>query len=122
MDDSTKVVGWTWMLVSLAILIWSLVVGGQWRTDVSFSNAEPSSTKGFSNYHQTFGASHWLGGLIQGKQVDISHELAANKSGGLKVLAVKIQTKHSVPDLLLTGVTLGIYSPCTVTVDATMAQ
>ena len=58
---------------------------------------------------------HALWGLVSLKKPNLDRALATQLVGGKSVAQVKIRTRATWKDLLLTGLTLGLFAPRTVT-------
>lgn len=95
-------------------LIISLFVGGQWRTEINYIPDLHQQATGEFSFAETATARHWLGGLVQGTQPDLQGELSKYVREGETVTQLSIVTRHTVLDWIVTGITLGIYSPVTV--------
>ncbi|UCG12126.1 MAG: hypothetical protein JSU72_16725 [Deltaproteobacteria bacterium] len=109
-------------VVCLAIFIVVIVVGGSWRTEVTYV---PSAAKVVSKqipFEEDLKARHWAFGLIKGKQPDIQKSLSKYVRSGEEITKLTIITKHTWTDNLLAGFTLFIYCPVTVTVQGTISQ
>ena len=105
-----------WFIFFVVFVIVAIAVGGTWRTRVSLP---PGTTlKGRSvPFKENLNARHWLMGLIKGKQPDLQTALSKHMRKGDVMGEISITTRHTIVDHLLTGITLGIYSPVTVTVE-----
>lgn len=109
------------MLVIIGVL--TIVLGGVWRTEVAWSVPQPAGVEGKDvTLEQSTGASHWLVGLVKGKQPDVKDLLGKLMQPGDQVKEVSVVTRHSWTDNLVTGVTLGIYAPVTVDVKMTVVR
>ncbi len=107
------------LLINLILMI---VFGGNWRTEVSYS---PPVTKNFSEqipFEEDLKASHWVIGLIKGKQPDIQKSLAKYIRPGEEITELTIITRHTWLDNFLTGITVFIYCPVTVTIEGKIGR
>jgi len=113
MDDSVK---GCFGIASLIALVVVLLVGGLWRTEVTYI---PEAAGNFGTqvpFEEDLTARHFLGGLVQGSQPDLKPVLAKYVRPGEQLTELTVVTRHTFVNNLLTGVTLFIYSPVTVTV------
>ena len=121
MDEGTQTaLGCVWGLICIVFLVVVIFTGGTFRTAVTFE--VPRVVEGAEEvpFEETFSARHWLGGVIRGEQVDLEAWLDGAVRDGEQVARLTVETKHTVTDLLLMGVTLGIYAPETVVVRGTI--
>jgi hypothetical protein len=117
MNEESSVAGAVFTLfLGIVFLVCALFTGGTFRTELSYVRPGAEATVVDERPLQTFTSRHWIWGLIQGHQPDLQSALQALVQPNQEVTRMMIVTKHSVTDALLTGVTLGIYSPQTVTV------
>ena len=112
MDNATKTAAWIGMLIGLVII---LLAGGVWRTELTFTPGS-NSVGTQVPFEENLTANHFLGGLVQGGQPDLNQVLAKHVGQGEQVTGLTIITRHTLVNCLLTGVTLFIYSPVTVTI------
>jgi hypothetical protein len=106
----------------LIFVVLLLALGGVWRTEVTFAPAAVAGSANSVPFEETLTARHYLDGLIQGAQPDLKQALAKYVRSGEQVTELTITTKHTFTDCLVTGVTLGIYAPITVTIRGTVGQ
>lgn len=103
-------------LFGLGMLLAVFLLNGTFRAEISY-NLVPSTAEGREvTFEETYTSRHWLYGLIRGEQPDGTQALSKFIRPGERVTALSVGVHHSALDLLLTGVTVGIYSPVTVTV------
>lgn len=119
-EEMQTALGCVWGVVGIVFLVVTIFTGGTFRTAVTFE--VPQVVEGAEEvpFEETFSARHWLGGLIRGEQVDLETWLHGAVRDGEQVARLTVETKHTVTDLLLTGITLGIYAPETVVVRGTI--
>jgi hypothetical protein len=113
-------------VVGIIMLVVVLILGGVYRTEVTYvvpgAPDIADTAAGGVPFEETLNSSHWLGGLIKGSQPDLQQALRKYVREGERVTRLTIGVKHSVVDVLLTGVTLTIYAPTTVTVRGTISK
>ena len=119
--------GWASCVVSICIavvlLIIAAIVGGTFRTEVPLYISElPENGRNQISFEKEFGVRHWLGGLVRGKQADLNPVLQEYYKDGYELSRISVKTRHSALDLFLTGVTLGIYSPMKLSVNAKLVR
>jgi len=95
-------------------------VGGIFRTPVEMSFPGAGDSGDSIRFEEQFTARHWLIGIIQGKQPDVSTALARYFGEGDRLGEMTVVTRHTAVDMLIMGVTLSIYCPKTVTVRGTI--
>lgn len=115
MEDLQKMVGCFWIAVLIAGVV-SLVMGGNWRTELKYVPARAERNVKEVEFQETVTAKHWLAGLVQGEQPDLQALLAKRVRPNEHVTELTLVTRHTFVDGLLLAVTLGIYSPVTVDV------
>jgi hypothetical protein len=113
-------------LIGIFVLIIAIFTNGVIRTEVplpiELTNDQvvnPSLSVPFS---EEMTARHWLFGLVQGEQPDLKLELNKYIRQGDRVTEMTVWTRRTVIDLLLTGITLGIYTPVTVTIEGAIVR
>jgi hypothetical protein len=106
----------------LIILIVILIVGGSFRAEVTYVPPNLAASGDQTAFRENFKSHHWLCGLIKGKQPDIQKATEKFVRAGEQITKLTIITKHTIVDYLLTGITLTIYSPMTVTVKGSIAR
>jgi hypothetical protein len=109
-------------LVSIALIIVVLVVGGVWRTEVVYTPPGSANLGNQVPFEEDATARHYLAGFIKGKQPDLKQILAKYVREDEQVAELSITTRHTFLDNLLMGVTLFIYSPVTVTIRGKVAR
>jgi hypothetical protein len=90
-------------------------LGGAYRTEVTFRSQDAPQVSGDASFEEDLPVRFWLGGLIQGRQADVQQALAKHMRPGRRITEISITTKHTSTNLVVCGVTLGIYCPKTVT-------
>ena len=119
MDDNQK--GCAALFVAaiwIGVLVAMLVLGGNWRTDLAYSPAGGGADR-FQNvveFTEKLNAPHWLVGLVQGKDPGVQEAIEKHLGEGKALTRLVVTTRHSFVDNVLTLVTLGIYTPTTVTI------
>lgn len=116
MDEDLQVMGCIWLVGIVGVLIIALVIGGTFRAEVTFHPPGTEPTTSDKTFEQEFTSRHWVGGLIKGEQPDLQGWLDHHLHPGEQVTELTVVTKHTVGDMLLTLVTVGIYSPETLVV------
>jgi hypothetical protein len=115
-DGEIQAVGCiVWVVALAVIMVITAIVGGTWRTDVTFTPAVTVTGK-VVPFQEEFTANHWLAGLMQGEQPDLKVRMAKYLQPNDQVGTITINTKHTMTNTLVSLVTLGIYLPVTVTV------
>lgn len=122
MDEELGTIGCIVGVVGIVFLILMIVAGGNWRTEVTYVLSESADISKSVQFEENLRARHWALGLIKGKQPDIQQSLSKYIRSGEKITKLTIITRHTWVDNLLTGVTLFIYSPITVTVKGTVTS
>jgi hypothetical protein len=102
--------------LGIAFLVGALLTGGTFRTEVTYQPPTLGELAGEVPFEQTITVRHWLGGLVQGDAVDLDHHLGRLLRDGEQITGISVETRHTVSDLLVSGLTLGIYTPETVIV------
>jgi len=59
---------------------------------------------------------------VKGKQPDVQGAMAKYIEQGKQISQIKIQTRHTFVNSLLTGITIGIYSPVKINVFIKITQ
>ena len=122
MDNSFRqTLGCIQLLGMVALLVLAAALGGTFRTEVKLppSAAAVSAERSFT---ETLTVRHWLGGLVQGDPLDLRELAAKHSRQGDRMTQVSIVTKHTATDLLVTLLTLGIYTPETVTIEGKLGR
>ena len=122
MDNQNPVIVGLVGIVGSIVLIVSILVGGSFRTEVTYISPHVNQTNDQIPFEENLEAKHWLLGLMQGKQPDLQKSLAKYVCPGEQITKLTIITKHSWLDQLITGITLLIYCPETVTIKGTIAR
>lgn len=122
MDNQNPLVGVIFGVIGSATLIVSIIIGGSFRTEVTFIPPSIVQTGEQIPFEENLDAKHWFLGLMQGKQPDLQEALAKYVRPGEQITKMTILTKHSWLDQLVTGLTLFIYCPETVTVKGTISR
>ena len=115
-EDQAKTIGATMQIGAIIYLIAVFALGGSSRTGVEFVAPNVASESGTVPFEETFTARHWLGGLIKGRQPDLTAALAKHIREGEQVSRLTISTRATGGNMLAAGFTLGIYCPQTVIV------
>ena len=105
-----------WIIGILLAVVLQIVLGGLWRTEVTYTPVLTERIVGEVPFEETFTARHWLGGLIKGEQPDLKPRLSKYLRDKERVTELTVRVRHSFVDNLLTIVTLVIYTPVTVDV------
>lgn len=122
MDNQNPLVGVIFGVIGSATLIVSIIIGGSFRTEVTFIPPTIVQTGEQIPFEENLDAKHWFLGLMQGKQPDLQEALAKYVRPGEQITKMTILTKHSWLDQLVTGLTLFIYCPETVIVKGTISR
>ena len=101
------------LMITATVLI--IVLGGLWRTEVSYSF--PTTVTGKTvPFEEDLTSHHYLFALVRGGQVNLNQVLGKYVTGGAQIKELTIMTRHTFVNSLLTGITVWIYCPVTVTV------
>ncbi|MEK6261801.1 MAG: hypothetical protein AABP62_24650 [Planctomycetota bacterium] len=109
-------------VVSLIATITMIVVGGNFRTEVTYVPPHVATTGSETPFEESLTAQHWLVGLVKGTQPDLKTVMAKYVRPGEEVTTLTITTRHSFLDNLISGITLFIYCPQTVTIKGAIAK
>jgi hypothetical protein len=121
-EETVQVAGCVGGLIGLGMLIAMFVIGGVWRTEVTFSRGPQGPPGSTTKFEENLGAQHWLFGLIQGKQPNLEEALRERVGPGDVLTRISIMTRHTAVDYLVTAFTAGIYAPVTVTIKGEVAR
>jgi hypothetical protein len=123
MNEYNKgMVGCFWVF-AIVLFVVNIILGGSFRTDVvSYVANEKDTAKSDTTIQMDFTSNHFLMGLIKGKQPNIQWYITRIEEQNFKLKKLDIKTRHNVVNLLYTGITLTIYSPLEVTVNATFTK
>lgn len=119
--ETQAITCFTWVIVLVVHVIITIVVGGLFRTDVTFPHTAKLTGKAVP-FEENLTARHWIGGLAKGKQPDLNTALSKYMRAGEEVSELTVTTRHTIVDNILAVVTLGIYTPVTVTVKGTLVS
>ena len=108
-------------VAGLVVLGAALFLGGFYRTEVIYS-AAAGDVPAQAAFHDSLTVRHWLGGLKQSAPVDLRDVIKNHSREGEKVTSLTVLYKHSVGNVLMTAITLGIYSPVTLEVTGTVVK
>lgn len=120
MDENLQTIGCVWGIVFIVFLVVMIFTGGIYRTEVTYTFLSGGDVTSHTTFEENFTARHWLAGLVKGKQPDLQEALAKYVRQGEQIAQLTVITKHTVVTFLLSGITLGIYCPQTVTVRGTI--
>jgi len=109
-------------IIGIIILVVILVLGGTFRTEVVFSPQAVDELGVQTTFTESFTSHHFLFGLVKGKQPDVQGAMAKYIEQGKQISQIKIQTRHTFVNSLLTGITIGIYSPVKINVFIKITQ
>lgn len=104
------------IIVFVVLMVIMILVGGNFRTEVSFSPVVATNRSSEISFEENLTARHWIGGLVKGKQPDLQLVLGKYLKADNQVSHISIVTRHTFMNYLVTLVTLGIYSPMSVTI------
>ena len=122
MDDQQKQ-GFAGCGCFIIILILIAVTGGEWRTEmVYYTPLVPGTVSEQVQFSEDLNAKHWVLGFVQGEQPNLQQAIKKHVAEGTQLLQMTITTKHTFVDTLLTGITIGIYTPLTVNVRGTVGK
>lgn len=122
MDDDFIAVRIFLGLIGIVILIVTIIVGGSFRTEVTYIPPGITKVSEQTSFEENLVARHWLFGLKKGQQPNLQKALAKYVRPGEQITKLTIITKHTWQDGLITGFTLLIYCPQTVTIKGTIAR
>jgi hypothetical protein len=122
MNEDLQKAGCVWSVAGLVLLVVTLLTGGTFRTEVSVQLPAATAVSDEVAFEETVSVSHWLGGLVRGERVNLRQLLAARLRDGEQVTGLTVESKHTFTDLLIMGVTLGIYAPDTVVIRGTIGR
>lgn len=103
-------------IFAIGMVVMVILLGGTWRTEVTFPLVDSVPKGAEISFEEHLTARHWVFGLVQGEQPDVKQSLAKFARSGERVTSITLQTRHTFVDILLTGLTWGIYAPVTMTV------
>jgi len=115
-------IGCVWGVVGLIFIVAILWVGGNQRTEMTFTPPGTENLSGQVQFEETLNARHWLGGLIKGQQPDLQLVMGKHLRPGDQLTRLTIITKHTFWDFFLAVITIGIYTPVTVNVQGSIAR
>ncbi len=104
------------LLVFIGLLVALAVIGGSWRTEVIYRPPTKASSSDLTPFEEVWTANHFLGGVIRGEHKDLGPVLAKYIRPGEELTELSVTTKLTIGNVLLSMVTLGIYTPNTVEV------
>lgn len=119
-EDAAKAQAGCGCIGLIVALILAAVLGGYWRTDVTYTAPAAENAVNPVQFEEDLTARHFLGGLVKGEQPDLDAAVAKHVGKGKRLKNLTITTRHSIKDIGLTIVTLTIYAPVTVTVKGTV--
>src|SRR5262245_41236573 len=120
MDNETQQSMLVRGFAGLIFLIIAFLVGGTFRTEINVSPRGVSDSVTGMEFTETLHAHHWLVGLIRGKQPAVEEEVAKYVRGGERISHLTVGMRYSGTDILVSGLTLGVYCPQTVIVRGTV--
>jgi len=106
-------------IIGFVVLYW---IGGVWRTEVTYSPNVSGTIGETVTFEEKLNARHWLVGFVKGKQPDLQEAVSKHLTDGKQLTRLTIFSRHTLVDNILTVVTLGIYTPVTVTVKGEVSQ
>lgn len=109
-------------VIGIIILIVMIIVGGTFRTEVTYIPPGVANVGEQTPFEENLEARHWFLGLIRGQQPDLQKAMAKYVRSGEQITKLTIITRHTWIDSLITGITLFIYCPQTVTVKGSIAK
>lgn len=121
-QSGQAIVGLFAVVVVAGAIALVVVLGGYWRTQVTFSPVLTGKVAGGTPFKETLTARHWLGGLVKGKQPDVDMALRKHLASGGRIESITIVTRHSLVDMLVTGITILIYTPVTIDISGTLVK
>lgn len=107
------------LIIGLLFLYW---IGGVWRTEVTYTPNVSGTIGETVTFEEKMNARHWLVGFVKGKQPDLQEALAKHLTDGKQLTRLTIFARHTFVDSFLAMVTLGIYTPLTVTATGEVSQ
>ena len=114
-QEQVQAAGCVWGVLSLVFIIWMLIVGGHFRTEVTYKPPNTANVSEAIPFEESVTARHWLFGLIQGEQADMQAVLQKHVRPNDQLVELTVDVRHKFVDALLMAVTLTIYTPVTVT-------
>lgn len=106
----------------LVLLVLIAITGGAWQTEVVYTPPVPGTVVEQVQFSEELNARHWVFGIFQGQQPDVQQAVKRHVVEGSQLLQMTVVTKHTIKDMLLSGVTIGIYCPVTVNVRGTVGK
>jgi len=127
MDNYTQTkrvqtIGCIWVAFAVAVFIATIIVGGNFRTEVTFTSPGVSDVSNPIPFEEKLRANHWLFALIKGSQPDFQSFVDKYALEGKRITQLTIITKHNWLNYLIMGVTIGIYCPMKVIVKGTLEK
>lgn len=113
-DENNAKGGFARMVVGIIFLVMAGASGGTFRTAATYTPPGMTPGKGDTVIEEAVTVRHWFLGLVPGDGLDVQSMIHRHKQSGKRVTQVSVTTKHTVADLLLTGLTFGVYAPDTV--------
>ncbi|MFA5014162.1 MAG: hypothetical protein WC549_01285 [Actinomycetota bacterium] len=109
------------MLIFLAIGLLILgLVGGSYRTNIVIDFNHDTDKVDEITFKEEIRVNHFLYGLTKGDTIELEDYLSKNSLSWEEISQLKIITKYSWLNALITMVTLGIYCPNTVLLEGTV--
>src|SRR5438093_35066 len=105
MDEQLAATGGCMSLIGLVVFVVTIIVGGLFRTELSYTPAMPERLSEELPFDESVTARHWLFGLIKGEQPDLDGILTRHVRDQERITQFTIVTRHSVVDNLLCGMT-----------------
>ena len=109
-------------IIGAILLVISIIIGGQWRTEVTLVQEEVPAGTAQVVFKDNVTAKHFLAGLVKGKQPDLQTFVSKYVRDNDKLTKLTVTTRHTWIDNILTGVTMLIYCPVTVTIEGAYVQ
>ena len=109
-------------IVGLVLMIIMAIVGGVQRTEVTYTPPDVSVAGNQTDFKEILNASHWVLGLIKGRQPDLDKAIAKYLRPGEQITKLTIITRHTWINYLVAGVTAGIYCPQSVIIKGSVAR
>jgi hypothetical protein len=122
MDEQYSTAAGCISVIGIIVLIVMVITGGSFRTEVTYIPPNVQNVEEQMTFEEDLDAQHWLLGLIKGQQPDLQKAIAKYVRPGEQITKLTILTRHTWLDSFLSGITLFIYCPQTVTIKGTIAK
>jgi len=110
-------IGTLQFFAGIIIMIAMLITGGIFKTNVSvLVTDQETSTHDILEFNDEHTINHWLGGLIDGEQINVESELKKYVGSADKLSLFNVETKITFTNFLLCAITVYIYCPNTLVI------